>query len=38
VIATHRDVATRLQTAHSAWQADVDAEAKGRQPGPPPLH
>ena len=32
VIARHRDVATRLQTALTAWQADIDAEAKSRQP------
>jgi arylsulfatase A-like enzyme len=32
VIASHRDVATRLQTALRTWQADVDAEAKTRQP------
>jgi len=30
VIASHRDVATRLQAALDAWQADVDGEAKGR--------
>jgi arylsulfatase A-like enzyme len=33
VIARHRDVATRLETALSAWQADVDGEAK-RAPSP----
>lgn len=32
VIATHRDIATRLQAALGAWQADVDGEAKARQP------
>jgi len=32
VIAGHRDVATRLQAALTAWQADVDGEAKARQP------
>jgi arylsulfatase A-like enzyme len=32
VIRQHADVATRLQAALSAWQADVDAEAKR---GPP---
>ena len=32
VIARHRDVATQLQAALAAWQADVDAEAKARQP------
>jgi arylsulfatase A-like enzyme len=31
VIATHRDIATRLQAALGAWQADVDGEAKARQ-------
>jgi arylsulfatase A-like enzyme len=32
VIARHRDVATRLQSALRTWQAEVDAEAKSRQP------
>jgi len=32
VIRQHADVATRLQAALTAWQADVDAEAKR---GPP---
>ena len=30
VIAAHRDVATRLQAALDAWQADVDGEAKAQ--------
>ena len=30
VIAGHRDVATRLQRALGAWQAEVDAEAKAK--------
>jgi arylsulfatase A len=33
VIAGHRDVATRLQAALTAWQADVDADAKRGGPG-----
>jgi arylsulfatase A-like enzyme len=32
VIAAHTDVATRLQAALTAWQADVDAEAKRTAP------
>ena len=32
VIRQHVDVATKLQAALTAWQADVDAEAKQRQP------
>ncbi len=31
VIASHTDIAARLQAALAAWQADVDAEAKQRQ-------
>jgi hypothetical protein len=32
VIGSHTDVATRLLAALEAWQADVDGEAKQRQP------
>ena len=31
MIREHVDVAPRLQAALTAWQADVDAEAKSRQ-------
>jgi hypothetical protein len=32
VIAAHTDVANRLRAALTAWQADVDAEAKRSAP------